>query len=86
MHGKRIIYRDLKPENLVLDSDGYLKVTDFGFAKVVKDKTFTLCGTPDYLAPEIVTGQGHGKGKFYFGGKICGQTGILSKITICTVQ
>jgi len=62
MHGKRIIYRDLKPENLVLDSAGYLKVTDFGFAKVVNDKTFTLCGTPDYLAPEIVTGQGHGKG------------------------
>merc|ERR1712117_17145 len=62
MHSKRIIYRDLKPENLVLDDRGYLKVTDFGFAKVVKDKTFTLCGTPDYLAPEIVTGQGHGKG------------------------
>merc|ERR1719493_220464 len=62
MHSKNIIYRDLKPENLVLDNKGYLKVTDFGFAKVVKDKTFTLCGTPDYLAPEIVTGQGHGKG------------------------
>jgi len=62
MHSRKIIYRDLKPENLVLDNQGYLKVTDFGFAKVVKDKTFTLCGTPDYLAPEIVTGQGHGKG------------------------
>ena len=61
MHGKSIIYRDLKPENLVLDDRGYLKVTDFGFAKEVSDKTFTLCGTPDYLAPEIVTGQGHGR-------------------------
>ena len=61
MHSRSIIYRDLKPENLVLDNDGYLKVTDFGFAKEVKDKTFTLCGTPDYLAPEIVTGQGHGR-------------------------
>lgn len=62
MHSLNVIYRDLKPENLVLDDTGYLKVTDFGFAKVVVNKTFTLCGTPDYLAPEIVTGQGHGKG------------------------
>lgn len=62
MHQHDIIYRDLKPENLVLDQQGYCKITDFGFAKVVPDKTFTLCGTPDYLAPEIVTGQGHGKG------------------------
>jgi len=62
MHSMDIIYRDLKPENLVMDTDGYLKVTDFGFAKVVPKKTYTLCGTPDYLAPEIVTGQGHGKG------------------------
>merc|ERR1712176_1151306 len=62
MHGEDIIYRDLKPENLVLDEKGFLKVTDFGFAKKITDKTYTLCGTPDYLAPEIVTGQGHGKG------------------------
>jgi len=62
MHSLNVIYRDLKPENLVLAKNGYLKVTDFGFAKVVVNKTFTLCGTPDYLAPEIVTGQGHGKG------------------------
>merc|ERR1719192_2989166 len=62
MHGNDIIYRDLKPENLVLDNAGYLKVTDFGFAKQIQGKTYTLCGTPDYLAPEIVTGQGHGKG------------------------
>lgn len=61
MHGMHIIYRDLKPENLVMDETGYIKVTDFGFAKVCPKKTYTLCGTPDYLAPEIVTGQGHGK-------------------------
>jgi len=62
MHSQDTIYRDLKPENLVLTVNGYLKVTDFGFAKVVIDTTYTLCGTPDYLAPEIVSGQGHGRG------------------------
>jgi len=62
MHSKNIVYRDLKPENLLLDAQGYLKVTDFGFAKVVTGRTYTLCGTPDYLAPEIVAGKGHGKG------------------------
>jgi protein kinase A len=63
MHGKNFVYRDLKPENLLLDERGYLKVTDFGFAKdISRGRTFTLCGTPDYLAPEIVAGKGHGKG------------------------
>lgn len=62
MHERDIIYRDLKPENILLDQDGYLKITDFGFAKVLKSpRTQTLCGTPDYLAPEIVGGRGHGK-------------------------
>ena len=61
LHQHGIVYRDLKPENLMLDEYGYIRIVDFGFAKFVKGKTYTLCGTPDYLAPEIITRKGHNR-------------------------
>jgi cGMP-dependent protein kinase len=69
LHSKNIAYRDLKPENLLIDGKGYVKMIDFGFAKqfpYIKNgkklnKTFTLCGTPEYLAPEIVHSKGYDK-------------------------
>lgn len=61
LHSKNVIYRDLKPENLLIATDGYLKLADFGFAKILSGRTYTLCGTPEYLAPEILLNKGYGK-------------------------
>eukprot|EP01010_Urceolus_cornutus_P002834 NODE_369_length_1730_cov_297.674004_g294_i0.p1 GENE.NODE_369_length_1730_cov_297.674004_g294_i0~~NODE_369_length_1730_cov_297.674004_g294_i0.p1 ORF type:complete len:437 (+),score=113.44 NODE_369_length_1730_cov_297.674004_g294_i0:89-1399(+) len=64
LHQQGIIYRDLKPENVVLDKDGHAVLTDFGLAKAsvpAKSHTYTFCGTPEYIAPEILLGTGHGK-------------------------
>ncbi|OAK99411.1 Pkinase-domain-containing protein [Phaeosphaeriaceae sp. SRC1lsM3a] len=56
-----VAYRDLKPENILIDAEGHLKLVDFGFAKKVENReTYTLCGTPEYLAPEVIRNTGHG--------------------------
>jgi CRP-like cAMP-binding protein len=63
LHSVNVAYRDLKPENILIDSDGYVKLADFGLAKVVREqRTFTLCGTSSFMAPEVITGIGHGTG------------------------
>ncbi|XP_062121627.1 cAMP-dependent protein kinase catalytic subunit 2 [Drosophila sulfurigaster albostrigata] len=60
LHYCSLLYRDLKPENIMIDRNGYLKVTDFGFAKRVETRTMTLCGTPEYLPPEIIQSKPYG--------------------------
>mmetsp|Transcript_170153 Transcript_170153/g.545657 ORF Transcript_170153/g.545657 Transcript_170153/m.545657 type:complete len:917 (+) Transcript_170153:125-2875(+) len=60
---RNIVYRDLKPENVMLDAQGYLKLIDFGIAKKLeegKSRTFTMIGTPHYMAPEVMRGHGYG--------------------------
>ena len=63
LHSKNIIYRDIKPENAVADREGYLYLVDLGTAKRLTEdkgfKTFTIIGTPHYMAPEIIQGQGY---------------------------
>jgi cGMP-dependent protein kinase len=56
---RKIVHRDLKPENTMLGEDGYPKLIDFGTAKYVSSRTYTIIGTPHYMAPEILTGRGY---------------------------
>ena len=59
LHSRNIVYRDLKPENIMIDSKGYLKLIDFDTASIVKDRCYTVAGTPHYMAPEMIRGDGY---------------------------
>ena len=69
LHKRNIIYRDLKPENILLDKDGHIKLADFGLSKVCFSKNqmaYTMCGTPEYIAPEIIQGRGYNHSADWF--------------------
>ena len=61
LHDRKIVYRDIKPENILVDKLGFAKLADFGLARYVHSgkKRFTCCGTPEYMAPEVFLKGGH---------------------------
>eukprot|EP00357_Protocruzia_adherens_P010829 CAMPEP_0115010342 /NCGR_PEP_ID=MMETSP0216-20121206/23254_1 /TAXON_ID=223996 /ORGANISM="Protocruzia adherens, Strain Boccale" /LENGTH=883 /DNA_ID=CAMNT_0002378529 /DNA_START=177 /DNA_END=2828 /DNA_ORIENTATION=+ len=71
LHQRHVVYRDIKPENIMVDEDGYIKLIDFGTAKIIKGRTYTIVGTPHYMAPEVIVGKGYGVNVDYWSVGIC---------------
>ena len=55
----KIVHRNLKLENLVVDDEGYIAITNFSAARIIKERTYTIVGTPHYIAPEVIAGKGY---------------------------
>ena len=82
IHGKSILHRDIKPENLVFDEKGYLRVTDFGIARIWNpENSKETSGTPGYMAPEVMCRQSHGVAVDYFAVGIIGYECMMGRVS-----
>ena len=69
LHDNKILYRDIKPENILLDKDGNIKICDFGLSKPnidISERAYSFCGSPEYMAPEMILQEGHGFSLDYY--------------------
>ena len=71
LHKNKIVYRDIKPENIIVETNGYIKLIDFGIAKQIENKTKSMIGTPHYMAPEIFAGEGYSFSVDYWSVGVC---------------
>lgn len=86
IHNKSIIHRDIKPENLVFNEKGYLKVTDFGIARIWNpDNSKETSGTPGYMAPEVMCRQNHGVAVDYFAVGVIGYECMMGRVNFISL-